>query len=174
VTQAGRPLTKEDVKPGNEGIGSLAGDGVSAMYGLDGGETAYFGSRKGMGGNPSRFGLQIYGSKGIVEILTGHLPAAYFLPDPSWSPGRSKATWQPITSAGVGVAEPLKDGGLGGGNVLAVRDLMAAIEEDRQPECNMYEGRTTVEMITAVFASHRAGGPVTLPLKERGNALAGW
>lgn len=174
VTQEGKPLAKEHVKPGNEGIGPLAGDGLSAMYGLDGGETAYFSSRKGMGGNPSRFGLQIYGSKGVVEILTGHLPAAFFLPDPSWSPGRSKASWQPITSAGVGEPEPLKDGGLGGGNVLAVKDLMAAIEEDRQPECNMYEGRTTVEMITAVFASHRAGCPVTLPLKERGNALAGW
>jgi predicted dehydrogenase len=174
VTQDGAPLTKDQVKPGNEGIGPLAGDGVSAMYGLDGGELAYFSSRKGMGGNPSRFGLQIYGSKGVIEILTGHLPAAFFLPDPSWSPGRSKATWQPISSAGVGVAEPIKDGGLDGGNILAVKDLMAAIEEDRQPECNMYEGRTTVEMITAVFASQRENGPVKMPLKDRGNALAGW
>ena len=46
---------------------------------------------RGTGGGKGRFGLQIYGSKGIVEILTGHLPSVQFLADPAWSPGRSKA-----------------------------------------------------------------------------------
>ncbi len=48
---------------------------------------------------------------------------------------------------------------------------MAAIEEDREPECSAYEARATIEMIAGVFASHLAGKPVTLPLKERGNPL---
>ena len=51
-----------------------------------------------------------------------------FLPDPAWSPGRSKGQWLPVTSAGIGKPEPLTDGGLDGGNVLAVKDLLAAIE----------------------------------------------
>src|SRR5690606_5238303 len=105
----------------------------------------------GLGGE--RFGVQVYGSKGVLEILTGHLPQVWFLPDPNWSPGRSKTAWQPVTSQGIGAAETLKDGGLGGGNILAVQDLLAAIEENRQPECNIYEGRTTVEMIAGVFES---------------------
>ena len=120
----------------------------------------------------NRFGLQIYGSKGIVEILTGHLPSVQFLADPAWSPGRTKAQWQPVTSAGVNRPEPLKDGGLDGGNVLAVKDLLAAIENDRDPECSVYEGRVTIEMIAAVFESHRIGGPVTFPLKTRENPLS--
>ena len=36
----------------------------------------------------------------------------------------------------------------------------------------MYEGRVTIEMIAAVFESHRVGGPVTFPLKTRENPLA--
>lgn len=169
VRQAGKPVRKEDVKAGPEGIGPLAGDNVTAMYGLDDGVTAYFGSRKDAAGG--RFALQIYGSQGVLEILTGHLPAVNFLPDPSWSPGRSGKAWIPVSSAGVGMPENQKDGGLNGGNILAVRDLMAAIEEDRQPECSVYEGRTIVEMICAVFESHRVGGPVPMPLKNRENAL---
>ncbi|HZN36848.1 MAG TPA: Gfo/Idh/MocA family oxidoreductase [Pirellulaceae bacterium] len=172
VEQDGQPVTKAAVKDGPEAIGPLAGDNVAAMYGLENGATAYFGSRRGMGGGAGRFALQIFGSKGIVEIVTGHLPSVQFLADPAWSPGRSKAQWQPVTSAGVGKPEPLKEGGLDAGNVLAVKDLLSAIENDRQPECSVLEGRTTVEMIAAVFESHRVGGPVTFPLKTRVNPLS--
>jgi predicted dehydrogenase len=170
ITEGGEPVRKEHVKPGAEGIGPLAGDTVTAMYGLDSGANAYFGSKRdALGG---RFGLQIYGSKGIVEILTGSLPSVQFLPDPAWSPGRTKIAWQPISSQGVGVPETMSDGGLDGGNILAVKDLLEAIENDRQPECNMYEGRTTIEMISAVFESHRVRGPVTMPLQTRENPLS--
>jgi hypothetical protein len=60
-----------------------------------------------------------------------------------------------------------------GGNILAVKDLLSAIEvQDRDPECSVYEGRLTIEMISAVFESHRTGGPVTFPLKTRVNPLS--
>jgi predicted dehydrogenase len=171
VTVEGRPITASDVAVGAEGIGPLAGDSVKAMYGMSDGATAYFGSTRGMAGSPSRFGLQIYGSGGIIEIVTGHLPQAKLLEDSSWSPGRSGAAWQDITSAGVGVAEPMKDGGLHAGNVAAVNDLIASIEENRQPLCNVYEARGIVEMISAVFESHRLGARVPLPLANRQNPL---
>jgi predicted dehydrogenase len=169
VLQDGKPVTKEHVKPGNEGIGPLAGDAVHAMYELDNGVSAYFGSRRNAAGN--RFGLQIYGSEGVIEVLTGHLPAVHILQDPMWSPGRSGKSWVPVSSAGIGQEEPLRDGGLHGGNVLACLDLMSAIEEDRLPECNVYEARMTIEMISAVFEAHRLGGPAKFPLQNRGNPL---
>jgi predicted dehydrogenase len=171
VLQSGHRITKADVKDGNEGIGPLAGDAVRAMYGLAGGATAYFGSYRAAGGGP-RFGLQIYGSKGVVEVLTGYLPQVFFLADPYWSPGRSGKSWQPVSSAGVGKPEPLSDGSPTAGNVAACKDLIAAIEEDRLPECNVYEARTTIEMIAGVFESQRTGGPVPIPLKNRENPLA--
>ena len=172
VEQDGKPVTKEHVREGAEAIGPLAGDAISAMYGLDSGAKAYFASRRGMGGGKGRFGVQIFGSEGIVEILTGHLPSVQFLPDPAWSPGRSGAKWLPVTSAGIDKPEPLADGGLDGGNILAVKDLLSAVEQDRDPECSVYEGRMTVEMISAAFESHRTGGPVTFPLKTRESPLS--
>ena len=170
VQQDNQPITKQHVAEGSEGIGPLAGDSLAAMYGMDDGVTAYFASQRDQG-RGQRFGVQIFGSEGIIEILSGYLPAVNFLPDPKWSPGRSAAKWIPVSSAGPGQPEPLKNGGLNEGNVLAVHDLLQAIQEDRLPECSVYEGRTTIEMIAGVFESHRQNGPVSIPLKNRKNPL---
>jgi predicted dehydrogenase len=172
VTQQGRPVRREDVKEGAEGIGPLAGDNVHAMYRLTNGAVAYFDSIRNAGGQPSRFGLQIFGSKGVVQMFdTGHLPDMGYLPESSWVAGRNKAAWIPISSAGVGQPEPLENRKLEGGNVLAVKDLLAAIAEDRQPLANIDEARAATEMIIAVFESQRLGGPVTFPLANRQNPL---
>jgi len=94
VTQGGQPVGKGHVADGPEGIGPLAGDSLSAMYGMNDGVTAYFASTRNMGAG-KRFGLQILGSEGIIEVLTGYLPAVNYLADPSWSPGvGSRQFWR--------------------------------------------------------------------------------
>jgi predicted dehydrogenase len=171
VYREGRPIRREDVEEGAEGIGLLAGDEVHATYRLADGVTGHFDSVRGGGGSPTRFGISIFGSKGVIEMGTGYLPPVYLLADSSWSPGRTGSTWVPVSSAGVGEPEPLADGGLHAGNVLAVRDLIAAVEEDRQPVSSIDEAAKAVEMIAAVFESERVGRPVDLPLENRENPL---
>ncbi len=171
ITNQGKPATKADVVAGNEGLGPLAGDGVNAMFTLSSGATGYFGSHRGKGGGKSRFGIQICGSKGIIEVLTGYLASVKFLPDPAWSPARSGIAWENVSSNGIAKPESSKDGGLHGGNVAAVKDLIKCIETDGTPLCSIYEGRAIVEMIMSVFESHRTKGPVTFPLKDREHPL---
>ncbi|HTK77193.1 MAG TPA: hypothetical protein VL371_18140, partial [Gemmataceae bacterium] len=62
-------------------------------------------------------------------------------------------------------------GGLGQGNLWIAQDLIRAIEEDRQPRGSIYDGRAALEMILAVYESHRVRGPVGLPLKNREHPL---
>jgi len=170
--QDGRPIEAKDVREGNEGIGQLAGDEIHATYRLARGVTGYFDSVRNGRGNPSRFGLRVFGSEGVLQLHdTGHLPNVQFLADSSWSPGRSGKTWVAVSSAGVGKPEPLENGGLHAGNVLAVKDLIAAVEEDRRPLSSIHEARTATEMIVAVFESQRLGRPVTFPLDVRANPL---
>jgi predicted dehydrogenase len=171
VTQDGKPVGKDDVQEGGEGMGPTAGDRITALYGFDGGVQGTFATHRARNGAGARFGLHVYGSKGVLTLTTGSLPAAWFLDDPSWSPGQSKAEWQEVTSAGLGKPEPLKDDGLASGNVWIARDLIAAIEEDRQPLGGMYDGRAALEMIFAAYESHRLGAPAELPLKTRKNPL---
>ena len=172
VSAKGQPITAADIAEGNEGVGWLAGDAVQARYTFARGIIGSFSSVRGQGGNPSRFGLQILGSRGVLEIGTGYPAPVWILKDPAWSPGRSGATWQAVSSNGIGQPETIKASGLHAGNVAAVQDLLEAIKNDRQPACSMYDGRAVVEMISAVFASQRTGKPVRFPLVERGNPLA--
>jgi predicted dehydrogenase len=171
VLQNGHGLTKADVAEGAEGLGPLAGDQVSAMYGLDEGATAYFGTQRNAGGGKSRFALQILGTAGIIEITSGYHPIVNYLGDPAWSPGRSGIQWQAVSTQGIGKPETATDSGPHAGNIAAVKDLLAAVEEDRQPICSAYDARAAVEMIVAAMESQRVGGPVRFPLKTRVNPL---
>ena len=171
VKADGKSVTKQDVIDGVEGIGPLAGDHVQAMYGMPDRATAYFGSKKDRAGRPSRYGLQIFGSRGIIELLEGVVPSVKYLPDTSWSPGRSGAQWHNVSSAGIGKPEPLTGEKYKARHALAILDLIDAIEKNRQPLCGVYTVRETTEMIAAVFESHRLSKPVTFPLENRENPL---
>lgn len=173
VKAGGHSIGPADVVEGAEGIGPLAGDSVEAMYAMPDGATAYFASQRNAAGRPSRFGLQIYGSAGVIEILTGYLPSVKYLRDGGWSPGRNtKAVWQDVSTAGIGQSEPLAASGELAGNQAAAEDLLDSIENERQPLSNIYEARSAMEMIVAAFQSQCAGKAVTFPLADRTNPLA--
>ncbi|MBI1348090.1 gfo/Idh/MocA family oxidoreductase [bacterium] len=171
VTQNDEPLNASHVAAGAEGIGPLAGDNVQARYTFPGGRSGYFASRRNMGGNPTRFAIQVFGSKGMIEMESGYLVPAYILRDSSWSPGRTQKPWERVTSAGIGKPEPRTDGTYEGGHIAAMTDLIQAIETQRPTKCSARDSRAIVEMIAAVFESQRQGRSVDLPLEVRENPL---
>jgi predicted dehydrogenase len=152
-------------------MGPVAGNHITALYGFDRRAVGHFATCADPPSRGARFGLTVHGTRGVIQLTTGTLPAAFFLPDPSWFPGRSRAAWQEITSGGLGKPETLKDGSLRAGNVLIARDLIDAIERDRPPKGSMYDGRAALEMILAVYESQRLRGPADLPLKNRRHPL---
>jgi predicted dehydrogenase len=173
VLQEGRPVTKSDVREGAEGIGPLAGNEVHARFETEKGIPAFFDSVQNAGTKQAGFGLQIVGTKGIIDLRVDQDPVAFMMSGSPF-PTKETRTWTPISTAGVGQPEPIE--GLSKqvmDHQLAARDLIAAIQENRQPLCSAAEGRTTIEMIAAVFESHRQNGArVTLPLKLRDNPLS--
>jgi predicted dehydrogenase len=175
VQRGGRPVTKNDVLEGGEGYGPVAGDEINATYRFGRLAVGYFSSHRARHGISERWGLQLYGSKGIITIGQGGKKprTSWFIDDPTWQPGRSKAKWQQITSLGVGKTESIKNvESHERGNHRIALDLIRAIETDTQPKCSMYDGRAAVEMIMAVYESHRVKGPVSLPLKNRDHPLS--
>jgi predicted dehydrogenase len=166
------PVTEKHVRDGAEGIGPLAGDEIHAVYRFDEITMGYFSTHRTRHGAADRFGLQVYGSKGILTMTTGAVPEIWFVEDPSWQPGRSKARWRWISSAGIDKPESLKYPGLDYGNHLIALDLILAIETDTQPKGGMYDGRAALEMILAIYESHRLNAAVELPLKNRRHPLS--
>lgn len=172
VLSQSKPITQADVYEGNEGLGPLAGDAVRATYGLKQGVTYSFSSYRRAAGNPRRFALRVYGAKGIIEIQENVLPEVWILQDSSWNSARGGGQWKPVSSAGIDQPEPLTDPKYRRRHHVPIENLLTAIRLQREPACSAVEGRRIVEMIAAVYESHRRGGPVRLPLQNRKNPLA--
>ena len=174
LVQNGKPVTAANVKEGNEGLGPLAGNELHARYEMERGMVAYFDSIANDDTQNHGFGLHIVGSKGIIAIRNDRHPLAHLVPGNPFGPTRESRPWLPFNTPGPGKDEPdmkIIDEVIH--HVTAAQDLVSAIKENREPLCNILEGTITVEMICAVFESHRQGGrTVKIPLKERGNALA--
>ena len=173
VLQDRKPITKADVKDGDEGIGPLAGNEVHARYETESGIPAFFDSVHDAGTKEAGFGLQIIGTKGVIDLRMDADPVAQALLGTSLGPVKTAREWVPISSAGIGKPEPME--GVGKrvmAHTVGGQDLIDAIRDNRQPLCSAYDARLAIEMISAVFESHRQGGVrVTFPLTTRQNPL---
>jgi predicted dehydrogenase len=175
VSQAGRPITKADAIDGPEGIGPIAGDTVSAMFGLADGPIGYFASVRDAGLKQPNFGLTVVGTKGAIHIRPDHVPHAYLREAPLWRVDKEFA-WKAIGAEGVesppaNAVEADRAAERAGWGRRAAADLIDAVVEDREPETGMYAGRTVLEMTTAVYASALSGRRVTWPVAAGGNPL---
>ena len=160
----GRPATKADVRPGDEGVGLIVGDEIHARYETRSGIPLYFDSKTGTWTTGTPFGARLIGTKGVISLQVDEEPLAILERD---------GVKTPISTAGIGKPEPIKDIKLvNGGHHGAVRDLIAAIADKRQPLCGPEAGLETVELTLGVFASFAAGGKkVALPLADRQHPL---
>lgn len=174
IRQDDQPIAADDVRPGNEGLGPVAGNRLHARYELDGGGIAYYDSIADDGTRSEGFGLQVIGSEGVIDMKCDRFPLAHLIRGNPFTQPDKPRVWQPIASTGPGdprvdqqahqqVMQHIEPG----------RDLIGAIEDDRRPLCDADEAALTVEMICATFASHaNHGQAVRFPLAGRGNALA--
>jgi len=175
VTLGGRPITKADAVEGPEGIGLIAGDAVSATFGLADGPIGSFASVREAGLKQPNFGLTVAGTKGAIHIRPDQVPHAYLREAPLWRVDRD-VPWKPIGADGLDTPLPEADVDraaerAGWGRRAAV-DLIDAMAEDRQPETGMYAGRTVLEMTTAIYRSALDGTRVSWPLAASGSPLA--
>jgi predicted dehydrogenase len=174
VLQDGRPVTRADVMEGGDGIGPIAGNEVHARFETERGYPLFFDSVANAGVPAAGFGLQIIGTKGIIDLRADYEPAAFLLEGNPFLPVPNRRGWVPVTVAGPGNPEPSADlKRLMADHVISGRDLLSAIREGREPLCGVHDGAMTIEMISAVFESHRLGGQrVMLPLETRQNPFS--
>ena len=177
LLQDGKLATPADLREGTEELGLVAGNELHARFETERNIPIFFDSVQNAGAKEAGFGLQLIGTRGVVDFRIDETPVAHFRAGSPFKPALGKGSeWVPITSAGLGMPEPIADlKQQAGGHLLGGRDLIAAIKEDRAPLCSGEDGRVTVEMATAVLLSHVRGGVrVGWPLEARENPLAGW
>lgn len=173
ILQDGHPITKADLQDGAEGIGPAAGNEIHARFETPSRVPIFYDCLQNAGVREAGFGLQLIGSKGIIDLRIDTEPLAHFIPGNPHQPTQTPRPWLPITSAGINQPEPIADIRTQiARHHAAAMDLIAAIKENRAPLCSDLEGRLTVEMILAIFESHRQNSArIPLPLTEKRNPL---
>lgn len=171
-----RPVTPTDIVDGAEGVGPIAGNRLHARYEMSSGVPLYFDSIRDAGVKEANFGLQLIGTRGLIDLRIDVEPLAHLVRGNPFLPRAEPRQWIPISSAGIGKPEPIVNlKQLVADHTMAARDLFAAIREDRPPLSSAEDGRAVVEMIHAAFASHAAGGRrIALPLESREHPFKSW
>lgn len=163
VTAGGREVTREHAVDGPEGLGPIAGDAISGTFAFQNGITGYFGSKRSDDVSGMRFGLDIFGSQGMMTVRAGMEPLVHVSQTTKWT----DAAWARLMLPGD---PPPRD--TDGANRTIVADLLDAIEQDRHPKSSGFDARWTLEMVMAVYESHLTGARVRLPLKKREHPLS--
>ena len=170
---AGRLVEKSDIKPGNEGLGPLAGDEVHARWKMANGWTSTFDSIRGHGIKSPNFGLQIVGNQGVIDLRCDREPFAHMREGCSWLPDRETEPWVPISSQGIGKSEIISISQTVQNHKSALINLIESVEKNRSPLCGLEEGISTVRFVQSVFASHVENGKIVrFPLKLRKHSLS--
>lgn len=170
ITFNGKAAAPSDIREATERLGPIVGDTIHAMYGFRGGVAAHFASVKGADTQANRYGLDLYGARGIVTIRLGAVPYIAWLDSTTWTANSLDMQWKAIPNAPeFALRDPVRET-----YKPIVDDLISAIEENREPAVNLKHGRNAVEMTQAVFEAHVQGNRVTLPLKERSHPLKRW
>jgi predicted dehydrogenase len=173
VTQGGRDATPDDVADdGMYAVGPIAGDDITVTVGFDNGVTGTWESMQSDdGGGTPYLRMEVSGTGGTRAFWSSVTSPVYYCPLPCPLPAQP-AVWERLELA----APPVPDGfsSLHTGNQALVRDLLAAVEEDRAPLSSGHDARAALEIILAAYESHARQARVALPLADRTHPLGRW
>lgn len=166
---AARPeeiVTSQVAKPTDRDCGLVLGERATIVLGLAGEVQAVMRYLDRPTSDARYDGADVIGTEGSLAVRWGGAQRLFRRAGPAWAP---HDPWEPVP---LPAAPPAPDG-----ETLCramALDLVAAIEQGREPACGGRDGRAALETVLAVYESHRRGAPVSLPLAERGHPLAAW
>jgi predicted dehydrogenase len=170
VSEDGRPATKADVREATEPLGPIIGNRIHCTFGMPGDIPAYFSSLQTKESMSQAWGIDIYGTDGIVTVRMAGVPEINLWRTRSWAHGRGLSNWEPIPDAPHVEFPP----GPGGYYDPVIADLVSAVKNDHEVAVSLHHGRAATEMIQAVWESQVQGGRVRMPLQERSHPLTRW
>ena len=162
VTVAGREIGTGDAHQATEPIGLIAGDAITGYYRFAGGAAGHYTSRANQPGDGGGFGMLLTGDRGRVA-MSGAGSSFVLARHDHWAPWQGASGWEPLALGAAGIHQA--------GNRLAIEDLIAAIDADREPLSSARDARAALEMIHGVYASQLEGRRIAVPLADRSHPL---
>jgi predicted dehydrogenase len=172
LTHQGRDVDAGDIRPGDEGVGLVAGDGIVSHYAFRSGVVGEFESFVADDPAPiSYFSLLLEGTTRTIGTRSFGGRHVYqhrrAVPLPEL-----EHRWEPLALDGHAPEGPdeMKERYIWAHQQL-IGDLLRSAEERREPVADARAAATALEMMMAAYESHLAGRRVAFPLASREHPL---
>ena len=167
-----RPITPEDVVPSPLGMGTIAGEQLTAALHFDNNVTAtLIQHRFPTGTGPV---MEVIGTEGRLLGTTCLLVKgnAWLLPQSHYIPDGKSDEWEPLKPTYPAHYDRSSSAALD--DYWFVEEYVSALDEGRDHECSGAEGHHIMEIMMGIFESAAYGTPVDLPQKCREHPLLRW
>lgn len=174
ICHQGKPATVAEAEESpSDKVGPVVGDDIFAHFAMESGVNVTFRSRVGLEKAAGPFGMEIFGTKGIIRLNSGFAPGISLLKEPNRSATARVENWQ-NWNGGVDPASETTFEGLTGYDAShrrVVRDWLQAIDENREPLGSGERAMKAIEMAHGVFEAGIEGKRVGFPLVKRKHPL---
>lgn len=175
ATTDGRPIEPHDVVPAPRGMGTIAGEMVTATLQFQNSLTATLLQHRFSEIQRDAYVVEIFGREGR---LLWHPNGAWHLPRPHDLPGDGRDKWRALEPVYADTYKPSRSRGSGNdfaaGDYAFVDEYVRALDEGRSHICSGEIGRNVVETIMGIFEAAVYGRRVILPQKKRDHPLLRW
>ena len=165
VLHKGRPIQTTDRRLVKDNVGWVAGDQIFAHFSFAKGVNATFTSDSALRETQAHWGIELLGSKGAVRFNGDISPSVHVRNASPWATTGRVEEWKAF--------EPELTRQTFEHNAAPVTDWLAAIDQDREPECSGANGAASVEMVMAVYQASLRNTRVSFPLTDRAHPLEG-
>ena len=170
ATTDGHPITPDDVVPSPQGMGTIAGEYITANLQLAGDVTGILLQHRFPKVDATGHSMELYGTEG--RLIWNLRAGALWLPQPHYLPDGEHDRWQPLELEYPDHYDP--DSTATSADYWFVEEYVNALDEGREHECSGAEGRHALEIMMGIFESAAYGRPVELPQQERDHPLLRW
>ena len=165
----GRPITPHDAVASPNGMGTIAGENITATISFDDNVTATLLQHRFPVVDSAGYALELYGTEGRLMWNQG---GAWWLPQPHYAPDGEHDLWQPLEleypdHQGPASAVDVND-------YCFADEYVRALDAGREHECSGDEGRRMMEIMMGIFESAAYGKSVDLPQERRDHPLMRW
>ncbi len=170
ATTDGHSITPEDVIPSPSGMGTIAGESITAHLEFDGGVTATLMQHRLPTVDVAGHTLDILGTEG--RVLVNSSRGAWSLSNTHYLPDGDNDQWQPLAPEIPDSFDPAGRAVLD--DYWFVEEYVNALDEGRDHESSGAEATHVMEIMMGIFESAAYGRPVDLPQTKRDHPLLRW
>ncbi|MBB30714.1 MAG: hypothetical protein CME25_17635 [Gemmatimonadetes bacterium] len=162
----GKPIGPEDVLPSPSGMGTIAGEHITAYLEFEGNVTASLSQHRFPVVDSAAYAVEVFGTEGRLFWKSD---GAWILPSPHFVPEMEQ--WEPLPLDIPDQFDPSKSAEA---DFAFAGEFAACLDDAREHTCSGIEGRHVLEIMMGIFESAAYGMPVPLPQIRRDHPLLRW